>query len=411
MAWWRGLHTSKADKKLNIAFHPMGQTGWVGGGIYLQTLLQALKQSKSASLNISIIGENGFLSDNSHIRELVDDVISYPSVKRWTSTWAKESASLRLRRRGVVREQTLKQHNVDVIAFGEAPEGSKIPTLAWIPDFQHRHLPEFFSAEECCNRDVSFSRLAERAAKVVLISESVKKDFVAFYPRYADKARVLEPISAIPPAVYDDDPGLVCAHYNLPAKFFYLPNQFWKHKNHLTVFRALKILKDRGIPVFVVCSGHLDDYRHPTFFSELLQEISQLNIREQVALLGVVPREHVFQLMRQSVAVLNPSLFEGYGMTVDEARSFGKQTLISDIAPHREQNPPLATFFDKLDCENLANQMERIWREIAPGPDTQWEATSRAEMPERMRDYAESFIAIAKEVVIEKSDTTCVAQL
>lgn len=411
MAWRRSLHSPKAGKKLNIAFHPMGQTGWVGGGIYLQTLLQALKQSKSAGLNLSVIGENGFLSDNSQIRGLVDEVISYPSVKRWTSTWAKENASLRLRRRGVIRDQILRQHNVDIIAFGEAPEGSKIPTLAWIPDFQHRHLPEFFSADECRNRDVSFSRLAERASRVILISESVKKDFVAFYPRFADKARVLQPISAILPSVYDDDPGLLCAQYNLPAKFFYLPNQFWKHKNHITVFRALKILKDRGVPVFVVCSGHLDDYRHPTFFSELLQEISRLNIREQVAILGVVPREHVFQLMRQSVGVLNPSLFEGYGMTVDEARSFGKQILVSDIAPHREQNPPRATFFDKLDCENLADQMECIWRAVAPGPDARLEATSRAEMPERMRDYAESFIAIANEVLIEKLDATCVAQL
>ena len=98
-------------------------------------------------------------------------------------------------------------------------------------------------------------------------------------------------------------------------------------------------------------------------------------------------------------------------MTVDEARSFGKQILVSDIAPHREQNPPRATFFAKLDSESLAEQMERIWREVEPGPDARLEATSRNEMPERMRNYAESFIAIASEVLIEKLDTTCVAQL
>src|SRR6476620_5300972 len=388
----------------------MGQTGWVGGSVYLQTLFQALKQANRAELNISILGENGFLPENSPIRDLVDEVISYPAVRRWTSTWARESASLRLRRRGIVRDQTLRQHNVDVIAFGEAPEGSRIPALAWIPDFQHRRLPEFFSVEECDHRDVSFSRLAERAARVILISESVKKDFAFYHPRFADKARVLQPISAIPSAIYDEDPGLLCAQYNLPPKFFYLPNQFWKHKNHLTVFRAVKILKDRGIRVFVVCSGHLDDYRHPAFFSELLQEISLLNIREQVALLGVVPREHVFQLMRQSISLLNPSLFEGYGMSVDEARSFGKEILVSDIAAHREQNPPRTTFFNKLDCEGLAREMELHWRDIAPGINAAVEATSREEMPQRMRNYAESFIAIANEVLTAKVDTTCVPQ-
>ena len=86
-------------------------------------------------------------------------------------------------------------------------------------------------------------------------------------------------------------------------------------------------------------------------------------------------------------------------MTVDEARSFGKQILISDIAPHREQNPPRAVFFDKLDSESLALQMERIWREIAPGPNAEIEAVSRNEMPARMRNYAESFVAIVREVL------------
>jgi glycosyltransferase involved in cell wall biosynthesis len=389
----------------------MGQAGWVGGSIYLQTLLQALRQSSDPSLHISIFGEKNSISDDSSIRGLIDDVIIYPSVRRWTSTWVMESASLRLRRRGILKDQTLRQHNVDVIAFGEAPDGSTIPALAWIPDFQHRRLPEFFSIEECRNRDASFSRLAERGARVIVLSDSVRKDFAAFYPHFADKARVLRPISAIPQSIYADDPGLLCSEYNLPAKFFYLPNQFWKHKNHVTVFRALKLLKDRGVPAYVVCTGHLDDYRHPEFFSELLQEISRLNIREQVALLGVVPRHHVFQLMRQSIGVLNPSLFEGYGMTLDEARSLGKKMLISDITAHGEQNPPLATFFDKQDCNGLAVAMERNWRETEPGPNAAAELQSRDEMPDRLRNYAESFLAIVNEVLSEKLNPTCAPQV
>ena len=38
------------------------------------------------------------------------------------------------------------------------------------------------------------------------------------------------------------------------TKYFYLPNQFWKHKNHLIVFKALKILKEKDVEVTLVCS-------------------------------------------------------------------------------------------------------------------------------------------------------------
>ena len=32
-------------------------------------------------------------------------------------------------------------------------------------------------------------------------------------------------------------------------QFFYLPNQFWVHKNHLTVFKAVKILLEKNINI------------------------------------------------------------------------------------------------------------------------------------------------------------------
>ena len=74
---------------------------------------------------------------------------------------------------------------------------------------------------------------------------------------------------------------------------------------------------------------------------------SQLN--EQVHYLGTVPRDDVFDLIRQSICVLNPSLFEGWGYAVDEAASVGKRILASDIAAHREQAAPACEYFDPRD--------------------------------------------------------------
>jgi glycosyltransferase involved in cell wall biosynthesis len=161
----------------------------------------------------------------------------------------------------------------------------------------------------------------------------------------------------------------------------------------------VRLLDDRGVKVFVVCSGNLIDYRHPNYFSELLQLASHLGIWRQIVFLGLIPREHVFALIRQSVCVLNPSLFEGFGLSADEARSVGKQALLSDIDAHREQSPPRAIFFDPRDHEELARKMGEVWCEKPPGPDGEFEAEARDSLPGRMKAFGEAFISAVKEVL------------
>jgi glycosyltransferase involved in cell wall biosynthesis len=232
------------------------------------------------------------------------------------------------------------------------------------------------------------------------MSESVKNDFEKFAPEYAHKARVLKTVTPIPETVYEADFNKILKLYNLPEKFVYLPNQFWKHKNHKLVFNALKILKDRGIQVSLVCTGFPGDYRHAGYFAGLFQKLSEWGIRNQVIYLGMIPYEHVLLLMRQCVCVLNPSLFEGFGLSVDEARSIGKQTLLSDIPAHREQNPPKAVFFNPYDAEGLAGKINEVWNATKPGPDIELEFESHKSLSDRIRKSADSFLSIVKEVVI-----------
>jgi 6-phosphofructokinase len=50
------------------------------------------------------------------------------------------------------------------------------------------------------------------------------------------------------------------AKYEFGGRFFLLPNQFWKHKNHAVVFAAVKALKEQGIECLILCTGNLQDY-------------------------------------------------------------------------------------------------------------------------------------------------------
>ncbi len=382
---------------MRIAFEIAGGDTWLAGISYIKTFSYALKHRYGDDVALH------FLYPGTRIPEEIDEaagkVLKTSAFREWTPPWVVEQAIKYVFGYDLRKARILKRYQVDIV-FGFVLLGryGGIPTLSWIPDFQHLHLPGMFSASERRRRDRIFLRTARICTRTILMSQSVKKDFEAFSPQYAGKARVLQAVSQIPESIYEADRLSVVNRYHLPEKFVYLPNQFWRHKNHEIVFRALQILKNNGVEVFVVCSGYSGDYRHPGYFADLVQKMSSWGVGDQVALLGMIPRNHVFVLMRQAVCVLNPSLFEGFGLTVDEARNLGKRVLLSDIPAHREQDPPKANYFDPDNPEDLAEKLRIIWREVAPGPDVELELEARKGLVERIHACAESFMSVASEV-------------
>jgi glycosyltransferase involved in cell wall biosynthesis len=384
---------------IKVGFHLIGDERWHAGFVYLGNLLRALRRHAENDVTLCLMVRDRQSRVPEDLLHEAHEIVVYPKYRRWTLSWFVGRGTSRIFGHDLWSDSALKQFGVQIIAFGTAPHGTSMPVLAWLPDFQHIHLREMFSDEESRNRDHHFKFLAATSTRVILLSEFVRHDFATFFPEHKYKARVIRPVSHIPSAAYETDPVGITKIYSLPEKFIYLPNQFWKHKNHRAVFHALRILKDRGTKPFLVCSGSLHDYRHPHYSGQLLQEISEWGIRNQIAFLGLIPREHVYLMMRQSLCILNPSLFEGFGLAVDEARSVGKRVLLSDIEVHREQDPPKGVFFNPTDEEDLAEKIGKVWEETTPGPDWELEEMARRHQPMRMAAFAGSFMSVVKEAM------------
>lgn len=382
---------------MRIAFEIAGGGTWQAGISYFKTFIYALKHTYGDDVALYFLLPGTDIPED--IDEAAEKVLRIGTYREWTIPWVVEQGIKRLSANDLRKTRVLKRNQIDVL-FGLCLwyRYGSIPTLSWIPDFQHIRLPEMFSALERRQRDWIFLRTAKMCTRTILMSQSVKKDFEIFAPQFVGKARVLQAVSYIPESIYEANLKSALNLYHLPEKFVYIPNQFWRHKNHEMVFRALKILKERDVRVFVVCSGYPGDYRHPSYFADLLQKMSSWGIRDQVALLGMIPRNHIFMLMRQAICVLNPSLFEGFGLTIDEARSLGKRVLLSDIPAHREQDPPKMTYFDPCNSEDLAEKLSMVWRDVEPGPDVELELEARKSLAGRIYGCAESFMSVANEV-------------
>lgn len=265
-----------------------------------------------------------------------------------------------------------------------------LPTIAWIPDFQHRRLPHMFTRFGYWKREIGFRAEIAAHRTFMLSSEDARRDCEDFYPSTAGRTR------AIPFAVPPSDPDLlpearaVADGYGLPSRFFFMPNQLSKHKNHLLVLDALALLRSRNADVVIVSSGKQADERHPDHFSSVLAKVESLGLQQQFRMLGLIPYAHLLALMQASDALLNPSLFEGWSTPVEEARGLGVPLLLSDLDVHREQAADDATYFDRHSAEALANALEQFQ---PPGTDERAAraAKGRASASERVRRFAAEF--------------------
>ena len=388
---------------MRVAFQMLGDRQWVAGENYLRNLFHAMHESATDKAQLCLVSFNGRQHEEFARSLGADGLISYQALSPCTPAGAINGAFKRLLLTDRAGGKFLEQNGVDVL-FGRTllHKYPRVGTLSWLPDLQHIHFPDLFTAEERALRNETYRQSAISSSRVILPCRAAGDDFKKLMPEYGGKVRTTHPVADIPATIYNKDPHAILDIYHLPEKFIYLPNQFWQHKNHETLFEALAILKRRqGLEVPVVCTGYPGDYRKAGYFASLCEKISQWNLREQFIYLGVVPREHVLLLMRQCVSVLNPSLFEGWGMSVDEARSLGKQVIVSDIAAHREQNPPKAIFFDPKNRDELAEKLREVWQVSKPGPDFELEAEARVSLPSRLAAFAGTFLAYCREVYEE----------
>ena len=64
------------------------------------------------------------------------------------------------------------------------------PSVGWIPDFQHRHLPQLFSNAQLKALDERFEALARSCRVMWLTSQDAAADFQLFFPQFSDKIRI-----------------------------------------------------------------------------------------------------------------------------------------------------------------------------------------------------------------------------
>jgi glycosyltransferase involved in cell wall biosynthesis len=256
----------------------------------------------------------------------------------------------------------------------------------WIPDFQERYMPQFFSKYELRQRKIAHTLLVESKTSVVFSSKMALEDFNNFYPNNVNSKYILQFTSIIDEDYHKINVEKLLKKYNINFPYFIVPNQFWKHKNHDVVLKAIKLLKDKTDSFQIVFTGKEHDYRNPDHVSNLKKYVSENSLEDTVLFLGFVDRNEQLQLMKNSVSIIQPSLFEGWSTVVEDAKALNKFVILSDIILHREQIEKNCKFFLPNDYVELSKIMIQTLNSNPIPVEIDYDTT--------IRNFAKTFLSI-----------------
>jgi len=358
--------------RLNIGLFYQNDEAWIGGTYYMLNLVQALHHiSPNQQPIISVLSNN--IADFEQLKKLTN----YPHLA-FCNTETKPNALQRgINRilRPILGKNIFETRpKLDVVFPIKGQKYLYFTELvrqrvSWIPDFQEEFLPELFDAAELADRRYSHQLTAQNMPHLVLSSVSAQQHFEQFYGKTAKCQVHVLPFAVTHDLHYRDlNINDLCQKYNIPTSYYFAPNQFWKHKNHWLILRAMAKLKAENSDVVMVFSGKEADYRHPTHVEELKAFVVEQGLENQVLFLGFIDRQDQLALMLHAKAVVQASLFEGWSTVVEDAKAMNQSMIVSDLDVHREQLTlsQEAMFFAPDNAEALAELLQNRWLQATP---------------------------------------------
>jgi len=113
--------------------------------------------------------------------------------------------------------------------------------------------------------------------------------------------------------------------------------------------------------------------------------------------LGKVPYLDLVCLLREAAVIIQPSRYEGWNTSVEDAKALGRTLVCSNIDVHVEQTAGAgATLFDVDDPQSLAEALIEVWS-WAPARSDAAEAAALERARDRVVCYGNGLIEIVDE--------------
>lgn len=199
-----------------------------------------------------------------------------------------------------------------------------------------------------------------RAARVISVSENTKLDIENFLGNFGEKVRVIyngvdEQFQLLPKGAC----AATLKKLGIEKRFLLYTGVWRSHKNLPRLIEAFKLLRERGLDLNLVITGKSDPH-----YPEVLETVRKFGLEEEVIFPGLVSEKELVELYNGAAIFVFPSLYEGFGLPPLEAMACGTPVVVSNSACMPEVcGRGNALFFDPLKVSEMADQVERLYRD------------------------------------------------
>ena len=231
----------------------------------------------------------------------------------------------------------------------------KKKSLVSIHDLMHRYEPHYdeYKGTVYKARENKYKNICKYSKGVLVDSAIGKEHVIESYNKNPDE--VFE-LPFVPPFYLLEAKEVdIKSRFNLRDDFFFYPAQFWEHKNHTNLIKAVKILKEKKVQVHLVLVGAKKNY-----YQNILKLITRLDIHDHVSILGYVSNDEIYTLYKKAVALLFVSLIGPTNIPPLEGMLLGCPVIVSNKYAMPEQVGDAGLLVDPEDPADIASKMELI---------------------------------------------------
>lgn len=238
---------------------------------------------------------------------------------------------------------------------GELPlswNATPIKKVVTIHDLIFERFPEYYSFFDRKIHRWKFKKAAEKADRIIAISEQTKQDIVRYLKIPESKIQVVYQgcHESFKKKFSDDDLQSLAKKYNLPDEFLLNVGTVEKRKNVLNVIKSLK--NQNQIPLIVV--GRKTDY------AKVLEKEAKKQ-KVDLRFLTVDSMEDLAGIYQLAKVFIYPSFFEGFGIPVIEALFSGTPVITSNISSLPEAGGHSAMYIVPSNVDDIAAKISFLW--------------------------------------------------
>ena len=232
----------------------------------------------------------------------------------------------------------------------------KVKIISPVHDLMHQYEPGFPEVrEDFKNREIYMKSIAKFTSCILVDSRLGKKQFKELYLKKGSRRLKIFSLPFVAPHYLQNTAE---EYIEVPNKYIFYPAQFWKHKNHINLVKAIKIISETVKDIHLVLVG-----AEKNNYKAIKKYIEDNKLESHITILGFVSDENMVYLYRHAIGMVMPSYFGPTNIPPLEAMTLGCPVAVSNKYAMPEQVGNAGLLFNPDSPEEIADIIQQLWKD------------------------------------------------